>query len=297
MINIGVVGCGDWASKIINEINRNNKFNLNSIVCRKGKKTIPGIKVFNSIEKMVDANITDSIYVAADPKLNLEIVKLLKNFKTPLILEKPICDSFENIKILKEIIEKNKLLVFPNITNYFSETFFMLKKLTYENYKDISEVIIYEGGVGPFRKNIHPIWDWGFHSVSLLYLLFENQKFSNIETEKIKTNNLYGKGIVSKFTFKIDSNIKVKILTGNLFKKKLRKVKIKFKNNTFILNDMVQHKLYSNKKVIFENKNSPVTSLLNTFENALKFNKFETSRKLIDTAYKTTNFLETFFKC
>ena len=30
MINIAIVGCGDWALKIINEINNNNKFNLTS---------------------------------------------------------------------------------------------------------------------------------------------------------------------------------------------------------------------------------------------------------------------------
>ena len=39
MINIAVVGCGNWASKIINEIKIHNKFNLTSIVCRKKKET------------------------------------------------------------------------------------------------------------------------------------------------------------------------------------------------------------------------------------------------------------------
>ena len=41
MINIAVVGCGNWASKIINEINNNNKFKLTSIVCRKKKRKYP----------------------------------------------------------------------------------------------------------------------------------------------------------------------------------------------------------------------------------------------------------------
>ena len=31
------------------------------------------------------------------------------------------------------------------------------------------------------------------------------------------------KGVVTKFMFKINKNINVKIVTGNLFKKKLRK--------------------------------------------------------------------------
>ena len=31
MINIALVGCGDWASKIINEINLNKNYNLTQL--------------------------------------------------------------------------------------------------------------------------------------------------------------------------------------------------------------------------------------------------------------------------
>ena len=37
MLNIGIVGCGNWSKIIIKEINNNKKFNLSSIVCRKKK--------------------------------------------------------------------------------------------------------------------------------------------------------------------------------------------------------------------------------------------------------------------
>ena len=297
MINIAVVGCGNWASKIINEINIHNKFNLRSIVCRKKKENIPKIIIFDSIDKMINSKINDCIYVAAEPKLNLEIVKLIKNYKIPIILEKPISDSYENIEELKKILEKYNLIALPNLTNYFSESFFELKKITDEKYKKINEIIIYEGGFGPFRKNIHPIWDWGFHSISLLFLLFEPEKLTNINMKIIKSNNLYGKGIVSKFSFKINKKIKVKIITGNLFKKKLRKMKIKFKDNTFILNDMIKHKLYFDNKLIFANKITPVSSLLNNFEKIIQLNKNEVSRELINISCMTTKFLEKFFKC
>lgn len=296
MINIAIVGCGDWALKIIDEINKNNKFNLTSIVCRK-KKNIPNVKIFDSVGKMLDSKNNDSIYVAAQPKLNLEIVKLIKNNKHPVILEKPVSDTLENNKELKRIIVKNNMIVLPNLTNYFSESFLELKKITDEKYKKIKEIIIYEGNYGPFRKNIHPVWDWGFHSISLLYLLFKEDKFEDIKMEIIKSNNLNGKGIVSKFYFSINKRIKVKVITGNLFKRKLRKMKINFSDNTFVLNDMLNHKLYFNKKLIFENSKSPLSSLLNNFEDAIRLNKHKLSRELIEISCKTTKFLEKFFKC
>ena len=37
MVNIALVGCGDWALKIIDEINNSKNYNLISIVCRKNK--------------------------------------------------------------------------------------------------------------------------------------------------------------------------------------------------------------------------------------------------------------------
>ncbi len=297
MINIAIVGCGDWALKIINEINNNNKFNLTSIVCRKKKKNIANVKIFDSVGKMIDSKNNHSIYVAAQPKLNLEIVKLIKNNKYPVILEKPVSDSLENNKELKRIIVENNLIVLPNLTNYFSESFLELKKITDEKYKKIKEIIIYEGNYGPFRKNIHPVWDWGFHSISILYLLFKEDKFEDIKMEIIKSNNSNGKGIVSKFYFSINKRIKVKVITGNLFKRKLRKMKINFSDNTFVLNDMLNHKLYLNKKLIFENSKSPLSSLLNNFEDAIRLNKHKLSRELIEISCKTTKFLEKFFKC
>ena len=184
MIDIGVVGCGNWSTKIINEINKNNKFNLTSIVCRKQKKINTRLKIFSSVDKMIDSNINNSIYVAAQPSLNLQVIKLLKNNNISLILEKPTSNSLKNLKELKKIVKNNNLIVYPNLTNYFSETFIELKKIIKNNYKDINEIIIYEGGYGPFRKNIHPIWDWGYHCISLLYLLFEKDDFSEIVEKK-----------------------------------------------------------------------------------------------------------------
>ena len=297
MINIGIVGCGHWALKIINEINNNKKFNLTSIVCRNKNSNFKTLKVFDTVEKMINANIIDCIYVAAEPQLNLEIVNLIKNKKIPIILEKPVTDTFINAKELKKIAINNNLMIYPNLTNYFSETFKELKNLVDNNFLKIKEIIIYEGNFGPFRKNINPIWDWGYHSISLLFLLFDYKKFSDVKKKEIKSNNIYGKGIVTKFYFKINSKINVKIITGNLFKKKIRKIKIILNNNENILNDMIVHEIKFNNKQIFKNKKSPISSLLNTFEKSIKINDFEISNNLIDVSYHTTKLLDKFYRC
>ncbi len=297
MINIGIVGCGNWASKIINEISDNKKFNLTSIVCRKRKNFNSKLTIFNSVDELIQSNINKTIYIAAQPNLNLEIIKLIKNKSISLILEKPTSNSLKNLEELQRIVKKNKLIVFPNLTNYFSETFVKLKSLIKKNYKNINEIIIYEGSYGPFRKNIHPIWDWGYHCISLLYLLFEKEYFSKINEKIIISKKTKERGVVTRFDLKINNKIKVKIITGNLFKKKIRKIKIKMKNGDYIVNDMVVHKLYFNNEIIFESMKTPITSLLNCFEKSIRLKKYDTSMRLIDASLNTTKFLEKFYKC
>tara|TARA_Y100001970_G_C14175005_1_gene826447 strand:- start:621 stop:1514 length:894 start_codon:yes stop_codon:yes gene_type:complete len=297
MIDIGIVGSGNWATTIIKEINNNKKFNLTSVVCRNNKKFDSKLIIFNSVNKFIESNINKTIYVAAHPNLNLEIIKLIKDKNISLILEKPTSDSLKNLEELQRIVKKNKLIVFPNLTNYFSETFVKLESLIKNNYKNISEIILCEGGYGPFRKNIHPIWDWGYHCISLLYLLFEKEHFSKISERIIILKKTKEQGNVTKFNLKINNKIKVKIITGNLFKKKLRKIKIKMKNGDYIVNDMIAHKLYFNNKIIFENMKTPITSLLDNFEIAIRLRKYDTSKRLIDASLNTTKFLEKFYKC
>ncbi len=297
MINISVVGCGKWADIIINEIFKNKKYNLKSVVCRREKIVQENIKIFSSIEDMIEDNSADCIFVAAEPKLNLEVLTLTKKKRIPLILEKPVFDTSEDMQDLKSIVTENKIIIYPNLTNFFSETFIKLKEQIKNNINSIEKIIVHEGDFGPFRNNINPIWDWGFHSISLLYLLFENKDFNNIKKKDIKINNSNGNGIVTKFKFILNNKIEVNIVTGNLFRKKIRKIKVIYKNNQILENDMILHKLYFNKKIIFKNKITPISSLLNNFEYELRNKEYLTSSKLIEASYKTTKFLEKFYKC
>ena len=295
MINIGIVGCGNWSKIITREIQRNKKFNLTSIVC-KNKKNLPKrLKVFNSIKSMVESNLNDCIYVAALPETNFEVVKMIDKKKIHLILEKPISNSTIEFKKLIKIAEKNKLILYPNLSNYFADTFSILRNKILNSFEEIKEIIIYEGSNGPFRKKIHPIWDWGFHSISLLYLIFADNEFTDISSKEIKSCNKDGNGLVTKFTFFIDKKIKVKVVNGNLFKKKIRKIKIIFNNKTYLENDMVLHKI--NIKNFDKSKKikTPVTNLLEKFENDITSNEYKRSVKLIKASSKTINFLEKFY--
>jgi predicted dehydrogenase len=301
MLNIGIIGCGNWSKKILSEIEINKNYHLTSMVCRCNSLQEANfknkIRIFKSIESLFNANINDCIYVAGTPDINLKITEHAKKNKIPLILEKPLSNNYKNAKRLQYMAKKNELLILPNLSNFFSESFVFVKNFIEENFNQIQKIIIYEGGDGPFRKKIHPIWDWGFHSFSTVFKLFENNQFSKVNKLEIKNNKIQKKGVITKFTFSIDSKFEVKIVTGNLFRNKIRKVKVILKNHNVLENNLINHEVFFNKKLVFQNSTSPIQSLLNKFNNEIVSEKTNLSQKLITASCKTTQNLENFYNC
>ncbi len=298
MINIGLIGCGKWSEVLSEEIRRNKFFNLNSITCKniKNKKIDNSIYKFDNIRGCLRSNISQSLFAAAIPEVNLELVELSQKYKYPLILEKPISNTLINAKKIKKISKNKQIIILPNLTNNFTESFEKIKNFVSTNRSDISEIIIYEGSNGPYRKKINPIWDWGFHSISLIIDLFGYDNLSKINNFEIKKDNNIG-GIVTKYNILIDNKIKAKIINGNLFKKKIRKLKIKLNNKDILISDMIKNVVYFNNNIIFQNHTSPITSLLNKFYLTIKEKNYNFVEEKLDIACNTVKILEKYYKC
>lgn len=298
MLRIGLIGCGNWSKTIIEEIKNNHNFLLKSVVCRNGIKTNFGnnIDIFKNIESLFLSNTIDCVYVAAIPQINLDIVKNASLRKIPLILEKPICSSFVEAKDIENIVSTNNLIILPNISNYFSEIFKKIKEIINVNYERINKIYFYEGDNGPIREKIHPIWDWGFHSFSMLSQIFDLDRMTNLNLKEIK-KEINNKKIVSKFSFKFDEHFNIDLVTGNFFKKKIRKIKIICDNQEIFVGDLIKHELFKNKELIFKNEFTPISSLLNDFHYSIKNHDYNLSKNLLKGSCQTIRVLEKFYKC
>ena len=298
MLKISVIGSGDWSKKVINEINNNKNFLIKSIVSRKEKNNYltNKIKIFKSIHDLFEDNSVDCVYVAALPHVNLDIVKLASSKKIPLILEKPICSSYKQAIEIQKIVENNNMIVIPNISNYFSEIFVKIQDIISQNHKFIKKIYIYEGSNGPIRNDIHPVWDWGFHSLSMLSQIFELSKIANLNQTIIKQDK-NKKKIVSKLTFKIERDIDIVFVTGNFFKKKIRKIKIILKNNNYFLANFDKHEFYEKNKLIIKNENTPLTSLLNKFRFCIINKDSHLSKNLLKGSCDSIKIIEKFYRC
>ena len=60
---------------------------------------------------------------------------------------------------------------------------------------------------------------------------------------------------------------------------------------------MISHTIYLNEKIVFENKRTPIQSLLKKFDIAIKGKNTDLSQNLINVSCKTTKILEDFYNC
>jgi len=298
VLRLGLVGCGKWSNVVISEICKNRNFELKYVVCRNDNKVFSkSIKVYRTVEEMINSKNIDCLYVASSPKVNIDVIKLLIYHKLPVILEKPITNSYQSIINLTNIIKKHKIQTIPNLSNIFSECTDLIENFIKKNHSNIKKIIIIEGGKGPFRKNINPVWDWGFHSLSLIFKLFKKDHISEFKYKEIKQKSILGKGLVSRFNFTVNNFISVKIITGNLFHTKKRFFKIILSNKEFLICDFVKHEVYINNILVHKNLQTPLESLLNNFENIIKKVDYFLSNELLDISCKTIKILDKFNKC
>ena len=168
-----------------------------------------------------------------------------------------------------------------------------------KNYNKIKRIIILEGGNGPFRKDINPIWDWGSHPLAFILKLLQKDLLIKYVCNEIKNNNSKNKGLICRFNLYFSSGINVKIITGNLFNKKIRKLKILLEDSKFFEYNIIANSILINNKVIDLNlkKDQTIQSLLNQFylniKNGYQNKQFEN----LKISTQSIRILENFYKC
>ena len=286
MHDIAVIGCGYWAEVVVKNIKKNNKLNFKYLVCRNKKNSSKFNKItkFTNINQLISKYQVDGIYAAAEPKTNLSIVKFAYQKKIPCIIEKPMATNTKDAKKIYDYAYKKKLPIFLNQSHLYDNKFLRLSKFVKEKGK-IKKILIIEGGKGPFRKNIHPIWDWGIHAIASLIKITGDGPYYKITKKDLKKKDKHGKkGLVSKINIQLKSGLVAKIITGNLLKEKTRIIKVIFFNETFVQYNFITGDCFyfqNNKRKNFNaNLNfnqSTLQTLLNKFANSIenKFNNFD----------------------
>lgn len=288
--NIALIGYGNWAKIISKEIDKNQNFILKGIVSSSAKQNETKVNIYRSLDQLLMNENIDCLYIAKNPESNIDILKKIKTKNIPIIFEKPLSKNSHNCLEIINIIKENKIKALTNLPNLYADTFSKTSQFINENKDKISKIIVCEGGNNLKNDQIHPILDWGIHPMTYFFSFFNPNDILKIHYNKIfiSQNN---SSIVSKFNIILKNKLFIKIMTGNGFKKKIRKLKIFLNNGDILINDFIKHNITINSKLVLQSTNTPLQNLLDNFNLLIK-GDFKNDIKNFNSSYYSIKIIE-----
>lgn len=161
MLNIGVIGYG-FIGKVHAQHYMNNE-NVGRVIIadplevnRKGAEKI-GLKTYESFEDMLNSEKLDGVSICTPHHTHRDITLRVMDFKIPILLEKPVATSRDEIRELIEKGERSNIKVMVAHSLRFSDTFRLAKRLIED--KEIGDVLFIIGKYLAFKDyNQYPKW-------------------------------------------------------------------------------------------------------------------------------------------
>ena len=167
-MNVGLIGKGEWGSKI-----KNNLIKISNLKFVCGKRQ----KYFIKLKK----NKIKWIFVATPNQTHYKIVKKCLQNKINVFCEKPLCLSYEKAKNLVNLSKKNKLkLYISDIYEYHSKK---IKRLKTSNSIYRSKYV-----AGSDREFLYRFM---YHDLSILYKFLKKNPITYFNISKKNKKKLF----------------------------------------------------------------------------------------------------------
>ena len=254
MYSACLIGCGYWGNNLYRNFQNSDLFIVSKIVDTNNsvltsiKKKNPLVQTYKDYKKAIKEDNVDLVVVSTPTISHFKISKYALENSKHVLIEKPICLSLKQVKVLNKIARKNKKLIFVDYPFLFSGSIAYLKKvIDKKKYGKILEIESFREQA-PLRKDNNVIWDLGVHDISILLFLL-NQQPSAIKTIKKKNLKNYPHD-VAYINLKYKNGVNVLIKNSWVSATKIRFIKIKFTKAIIYCDEnepMYKIKVYKNK--------------------------------------------------
>ena len=232
MLNISIIGYGYWGSKLARNFQNSSYFNILSIVDKKrkslinAKRNFPMIKCYSDHKKATKDILVDMIIISTPTSSHFKIAKLALENSKHVLVEKPLCLSLKQVRVLNKIAKRKKRMIFVDYPFLFSGSINFIKKIIKMNkYGKILEIESFREQA-PVRKDSNVIWDLATHDISILTYLLKSQPLT---VKSIKAQNIK-RGMCDRvyINLKYNNNLNILIKNSWISPTKIRLIKIKF---------------------------------------------------------------------
>jgi len=161
MLNIGVIGYGFigkvHAQNYINNPNINRVVIADPLEINRSLAEKTGFKTYESFEDMLNSERINAVSICTPHHTHRDIALRVMDYKIPILLEKPIATSREEIKELIEKAERLNIKVMVAHSLRFSDTFGLAKKMVED--EEIGDILFIIGRYLAFKDyNQYPKW-------------------------------------------------------------------------------------------------------------------------------------------
>jgi predicted dehydrogenase len=161
MLNIGVIGYGfigkAHAQNYINNPNINRVVIADPLEINRSLAEKTGFKTYESFEDMLNSERINAVSICTPHHTHRDIALRVMDYKIPILLEKPIATSREEIRELIEKAERLNIKVMVAHSLRFSDTFGLAKKMVEDG--EIGDILFIIGRYLAFKDyNQYPKW-------------------------------------------------------------------------------------------------------------------------------------------
>ncbi len=176
-MNIVLIGYGYWGPNIAKNAMLSDKVDLFGICDLSPERlekarTIYGnsIKYFNDYQELISRDDIDVFALAVKNDVGQKIAEDILNAGKHLFIEKPLAKSVENAMRLKEIAQKNKLVLHVDHIMIFNPVIRKIKQIISSG--ELGDLIYFDSSrvnLGPsIKEDVNAMWDLAVHDLAVV---------------------------------------------------------------------------------------------------------------------------------
>jgi predicted dehydrogenase len=220
----------------------------------------------------------DGVIIATPPQSHIDIAHYALERNVPVMVEKPLALSLNEIKIL----DRFSAPILVNHQHIFAPAFLKLREIVL-SWDRIDGIFTRGYGNGPFR-DYSSLFDYGSHDLSMCFALLNNQTSIDYAA---RMPSWHSQGEIFDLHLNI-GGVRVSAQIGNGAQNKSRYFEVFGGKETIIYDDIREDKLIHNGKVVKIDRTLPLASSIETFLQLIDGKKdwrsgLELSKMIIDT--------------
>jgi len=181
MLKLGLIGWGYWGRNYAKYFDTKLDAEF-SMVCdlredmlQDAKRLYPSVQTTKDVGDLIKHKL-DGVIVASPASIHYKLATLLLNAHIPLLIEKPLTNSYATSKELSDLAAREHTKVLVGHTFLYNQSVRYLKReVDAGHFGKLYYLEFRRQSYGPIRDDVNIVWDFAPHDIAITRYLLGNQ--------------------------------------------------------------------------------------------------------------------------